>query len=234
VPTYYVATTGTDGGGHTGAIGDPWATLAYALRTAIHGDLILMRGGTFAQGVVTNPASPFNSGMAWADPLRVANYPGEVVWLKPTSGAFVVEFEGTEQYIEFDGIGLDGTGGVTKGPAQVTGWTGGNAHHIRFKNLSIILGAASPFPDYAAACNLGQLIANTIGSNELINVELYQGQTLTVPGVGVVVQSSDNLIQDCRFHEFAGAAFQIANPWGFIPARNRIINPRCWNISGAP
>jgi len=46
--TYYVATTGTDGAGHSGAVGDPWLTLAYACtRVTTAGDVIHINAGTY-------------------------------------------------------------------------------------------------------------------------------------------------------------------------------------------
>lgn len=48
--TYYIDTAGIDGAGHTGAISDPWATLAYACtRVTTPGDTIHVNAGTYTE-----------------------------------------------------------------------------------------------------------------------------------------------------------------------------------------
>jgi hypothetical protein len=48
--TYYIDPAGTDGGGHTGLIADPWVTLSYACtQVTTSGDIIHVNAGTYTE-----------------------------------------------------------------------------------------------------------------------------------------------------------------------------------------
>jgi PKD repeat protein len=73
--SYYVATYGNDNntGTSTNASG-AWATLAHAVSSVSGGDIIFMRGGTYATSSQINMTSIGNSGSRYT----VTNFPGEV------------------------------------------------------------------------------------------------------------------------------------------------------------
>lgn len=49
MPTYYIASNGTDLAGRSGAIGQPWKTIEYACTRIVSGDLVYVRGGTYTE-----------------------------------------------------------------------------------------------------------------------------------------------------------------------------------------
>ena len=71
--TYYVATTGSNGG--TGAIGDPWKTIQYGVDQLSGGDTLLIRAGTYNEAVSVPAAASGTSGAH----TTIAAYTGETV-----------------------------------------------------------------------------------------------------------------------------------------------------------
>lgn len=233
--TYFIAPGGVDGGGHTGAVGDPWATLAYALGQVGAGDLIQVRGGTYAQHVI---GPGLHSGTSWASPIRIQAYPTEVPWFAPTSGgtAAVFEFSVDESYLEFDGIHVDASaGGVTAGALAIVGWSGGVGHHIRWKNAKIKAGGSAPSAPGRVGISCGASLATMAADSEFTNLEIYGvGSGATIAEYGAIVQSSRNVFRDCQFHDFAGGAWLVDNGWGWTPQGNQFINPVITRILAAP
>ena len=129
--TYYVATTGNNANSGT-TIGSPFRTLNYAVSQLVAGDTLLVRGGTYAESLL----NVIPSGTSWSNLVRIKNYPSETVWMQPSSGNWVIYFDGTTSYIEIDGININGT---SIGDASVffDDRTGGTPNHIRFKNLEV-------------------------------------------------------------------------------------------------
>lgn len=76
--TYYVATTGSDG--YAGTLAQPWATWQKAFTTAVAGDTVYFRGGTWYPTVPAsgnNICQLFTNGTP-TNPICFFNYPGEV------------------------------------------------------------------------------------------------------------------------------------------------------------
>src|SRR5215468_6200678 len=74
---YYVATTGSDS--NAGTIDAPWATLQKGVNTAVAGDTVWIRGGTYK---VTTPAVSggginFNKNGSAGNTIKYWAYPGE-------------------------------------------------------------------------------------------------------------------------------------------------------------
>ena len=80
--TYYVATNGSDGNNGT-STSTPWATWQKAFSTAVAGDIVYIRGGTY------QPTSTYGYGNyngvyitskngTLGSPITIENYPGEV------------------------------------------------------------------------------------------------------------------------------------------------------------
>jgi hypothetical protein len=76
--TYQVATWGDDTKSGLDSA-NAWRTWGKAFSTAIHGDLVFFRGGTYTMSVASYPYGyrTFNSGTL-GDTIRFVNYPGEV------------------------------------------------------------------------------------------------------------------------------------------------------------
>ncbi len=102
--TYYVATTGNDA--NSGGISSPWLTWGKAASTAIAGDTVYFRGGTYLgnRNYLMNP----NSGTA-SNYICFFNYPGETPILdfnsySPGSWEYVIRPYNGDNYLHFKGL----------------------------------------------------------------------------------------------------------------------------------
>jgi len=232
VATYYIAPGGSDGA--AGGLASPWATLARGLAATGPigpGDLRVIRGATYAQSLI---GPGLKSGTSWASPIRIQAYPTETVWFKPTSGFNVMEFSVDEQYLEFDTVHVDATGGVDKGAIAVVGWSGGVGHHIRWKNSKIACGGANPYSQGRMGIGCGASQATMLANNEWLTLEIYGTRSGATPEWGIYLESSNNVASDCRLHDFVGGAYKVSDGWGYQPVGNQLINPIIYNVSGAP
>ena len=76
---YYVATTGSDS--NAGTMAAPWATLQKAANTAVAGDTVWIRGGTYRVTTPANSGAGINftkSGTSDTNRIKYWAYPGEV------------------------------------------------------------------------------------------------------------------------------------------------------------
>ncbi len=93
-------------------VATPKLTLDSALMCVSAGSTLWVRGGTYDEHISNNVPS----GTSWSNKVRIAAYPAETVWIKPTSNDATnssIYFSSGQQYIEFDGINIDAT---TVGP----------------------------------------------------------------------------------------------------------------------
>lgn len=105
--TFFCATNGNDGvtPGQAQNIATPKKTIPNAQALLAPNDQLLVRGGTYIEPLIDGIAS----GTSWANKVRVANYPGEPVIVKPTGATFwALKLARGQKYIEYDGIGFDG------------------------------------------------------------------------------------------------------------------------------
>jgi len=214
--TYYVATTGNDGNSCAAAqsSGMPKRTLVSAVGCLVAGDTLLVRGGTYAESLVNNVPS----GTSWAAPVRIAAFPNETVWLSPGAVSKVIGFAYAQHYIEFDGINLDGST-ILNSIVQIEGWSGGNAHHIRFRNLTMM---GNPNRATQGVLLTAQ-VAGVIGGNEFINCIINNTGTNDFDH-GIYVQSSNNLIDGCTIYNVPGAGVHIYNGNGQTMSGNIVRN----------
>jgi hypothetical protein len=141
--TYYVAPSpvGNDGRACSPmaqSIATPRATIVAGIACLSAGDTLIVRAGTYPEFITSIP-----SGTSWSNIVRIAAYTGETVWITPTGGTNsrgigrVIDFRGSEQYIELDGINLSAAN-----IGNVTVCFCGSGHDIRIKNAELI-GTAS-------------------------------------------------------------------------------------------
>lgn len=162
--TYYVAVTGNDSA--AGTEGSPWRLPHVGLSRCAPGDTVYVRNGTYDDGFNNNVPS----GTSWSTKIRIAAYPGETVWLRPTGAGTTgagnnVYINGTSaSYVEFDGINFDNrlmpASGIYIGNAS-----GATVHHLRFQNLELFGG------DQQAYTNIH--IGGT--DHEFLNVTVHGG-----------------------------------------------------------
>lgn len=228
--TYYVATTGNNG--NPGTIGSPFQTLNYAVGQLSAGDTLLVRGGTYAESLV----NVIPSGTSWSNVVRIKNYPSETVWMQPSSGNWVIYFDGTTRYIEIDGININGTG-IGDASVFFDDRTGGTPNHIRFQNLEVhhregvartnaavtvgghdneflymtVHGTGGPYAFYLLGENL--LVDHCdVYDTSLAGIQIYHNPIAGAPPSGSVV--SNTKIHDIITSGFFGAA--DIRLWGII------------------
>jgi hypothetical protein len=225
--TYYVAKNGNDGTSCAAAqaIGTPKQTLNNAVGCLLPGDTLLVRAGTYAEslfGVV--PA-----GTSWTSKVRIAAYPGETVWMAPGTDAYrVLDFSRSQQYIEFDGINLDGSNVQYDTVKINAGSPGHNAHHIRIMNADVTGprhgGSGGPTGQtfLAAAGD-----TTSIGGNEFLGLRVHGGLANDFDH-SFYIQSAGNLIEGCDIYDFPGGGVQLynGNGLGASPDNNVVRNNR--------
>jgi hypothetical protein len=201
------------------------------------GDTLLVRGGSYDEGISSVP-----SGTSWSNKVRIANYPGEVVWLKPLSAAssagginIVIWLDGNYHYIEFDGINLDSTSIAGGYDLWVSTNNLNDPHHIRFQNAEIIAGLSGG----GASVVLGShnLMGQT-GYNEIINATIHGGGKPGFCGwqcnnYGIYLQGPNNLIDHCDIYDTSSAGIHAYNANGDSPDNNIIRNNRIHDITRA-
>ena len=216
--TYYVSKTGSDSRSCSEAqsVSTPKATINGGVGCLSAGDTLVVRAGTYTESLGTG-AVP--SGNSWTSKVRIANYNGETVWMRPNAGASrVLEFAGSQQYIEFDGINLDGTN-ATYDTVKINAIaSGNNAHHIRIQNAELlgITGAGDSGNggmSFIVICT--QLVAGLQGSNEFINLTVHRGGGGSCSSCdfshAFYIQSANNLIERNTIYDVKGNAIQIYN-----------------------
>jgi len=113
--TYYVSHTSNTPAGSDARtcltsqnISTPRATINAGMACLGAGDTLLIRGmapgGVYAEAI----NNVVVAGTSWSEPVRIAAYPLETVWMKPAAGpGWVIALFSGQEYVEFDGINLD-------------------------------------------------------------------------------------------------------------------------------
>lgn len=221
---YFVATSGNDGVscGQAQSISSPKRSITSGLTCLAPGDTLFIRGGTYDEFIKDNVPS----GTGWGSKVRIANYNGESVWLIPTAAHFAVYFgANNRQYIEFDGINIDGRG-TSSAPIMLDNRTGENPNHIRFQNAEVVFNG--PGGGGGAAINVGGT------DHEFINLNVHG-----IAGPYAFYLSGDRaLIDGCDIHHVASLGVHIYStfrtPTGNIVRNSRIHDLTSSFFFGAP
>lgn len=235
--TYYVALTGgSNSNSCTTAqtVGTPKATITGAtggLACLASGDTLLVRTGTYDERILNG----ITAGTAGAY-TRVANYNGEVVTLTPSSGTDAVIHlnAANTQYIEFDGINVNGTTIAGQGQFFDIGFRTqtNDVHHIRFKNATVTGGAHG-----GTIISLGSPSLQGTGGHEIQNVTVTGGGTGGTCGIncsayGIYVSSSNNIIEDCNINDTSSRGISLHNSGAGLESSNNIVrNNRIHDIT---
>lgn len=212
--TYYVSKAGSDS--NSGTEGSPFLTVNRGVAQLSAGDTLYVKSGTYDEAFINN----LPSGTSWSNPVRIAAYPGHTVWMSPTSNnpTFVVEVTQNQKYIEFDGINMNGSA-AQYAVIKIEGWSGGNPHHLRFKNAQVIGDAAH----YNQTIILVASAPNIIGGNEFINLRVYAGGATDFDHA-FYVQSGNNLFDGLDISNFTGGGIHLYNGYGYDHANNVVRN----------
>ena len=220
--TYHVSKAGSNSNSCAQAqsTGTTKLTIVGGLGCLSAGDTLLVRAGTYDERLTNN----IPSGTSWSNKVRIAAYPGETVWLKPTTtnplGTSIYLSQG-QQYIEFDGINIDATvvdatvlldNRPNQSPAVVA------PNHIRMQN--------SEFKNHGSPGGGGAAISLGGSFHEMLN--------MTVHGTGgpyaFYISGDDNLIDGCDIYDVSFAGLQIYHG-GSSPARNVVRNTKIHDLT---
>jgi len=237
--TYYVATNGNDSYSCSQAqsLFTPKRSVSNAVRCLQPGATLLVRGGTYAEGLIQPPLF----GTSWSNKIRIAAYPGETVWLAPPASytnVWIIDLQSSETYVEFDGINLDGRapstltmGGIHVHGGYAAGGDNTPAHHIRFMNAEIVMrpGTSSTVTgNDAMGVDLNGI---DFGFNEILNVTIH-GSAGPNADYGMYIHSSDNVMDRMEIYDQGLQGIQIYQGGGLpVPSRNIIRNSRIHDIN---
>lgn len=223
---YYVATDGDDA--NPGTIDSPFATLQRAIDAAGPGDLVYVRGGTYA---ITQRATDFagvhfyKSGTSDTDRIRYFACPGEV----PAFDFAELELRPDPEYTT--GFVVDGAWLHLKGfevrnmPMNTRSNTAvgvsGDAHHDIFEAMDIHHNHGT-----------GMFIHTTLGGHQIINCDSHdnydpyshQGDGQNADGFGVHYQKQGDvtIFRGCR------AWWNSDDGWDFISQEVPVIVENSW------
>lgn len=228
--TYYVATNGSDGRSCAVAqtIGTPKLTLNNAVGCLSAGDTLLVRGGNYAESLL-DPAMA--NGTSWSNKVRIAAYPGETVWLKPTgSQIFVIQLDIAQAYLEFDGINTDARGIGAGGSIFIAFHDPfpDQPHHIRIQNAEII-GNTTNYAQWGpSGVELAAKTPVVTGGIELRNLTIHgngrAGTTNFDNGYGIYLAAPNNLVENNNIYDNKGCEIHAFNDDGALPDNNIIRN----------
>ena len=215
--TYYTAKTGSDSNSCAQAANEatPKLTINAGILCLSAGDTLIVKAGLYEESF----ADPFfNTGSSWASKISVkGEAPLGSVMIRPPSGGRDVAISlqsFSQKYIEFSGIVVDAVN-ITAFAVRI--W--GAAHHIRFKDSSVLNGSdqgVSILKDAGASPDF----------NEFINVEVAfiamnsDGTTRVCTGNrpspamdgfchGFYIDSDHNVLDGVRVHHNNGNGVQF-------------------------
>jgi hypothetical protein len=203
---YYVSTSGNDNNSCAAAqnAATPKRTLNNAVRCLTPGSTLWVRGGTYPEQL----SATIPSGTSWSAPVIIAAYPGEAAIMRPVGANRVLHFQNRQQYIEINGLVLDGAG-ITDDVVKVTYGSDPRdaAHHIRLRNCEIKNGPANGVLDIA-----GDGTNPNTGHNEYINCHVHHngGSASSTLRHGFYIGTVSNvLVEGCSIHDNAGYGIQV-------------------------
>lgn len=203
--TYYVSKAGsnTNSCAQAQSTSTPKLTIAGGLSCLVAGDTLLVRAGTYAEGMVNNVPSGTNMTTGL---IRIANYDREEVWLsgQPVSGLpFGIFLNETQHHIEFDGINTTGIIGLT-----------GTTHHIRVENAEIFFDHLTTGAAHATVYSEGS-------DHEFRNLEVH-GKSGAI-GIYVHGNGARVLVEGCEIYRVAGTGIQVRQGTADNIVRNNVI-----------
>lgn len=229
---WYVAKTGSDA--NPGTFAQPLLTLGVAVTHLAAGDTLYIRVGIYNEILWFN----IPSGTSWANPVRLINYNGETVRIRPASDAvgskviYLAGFggggaSGSQHYIELNGLIIDATL-ITSDAVKIesNATTGYTPHHIRVTNCIVIGG--QNLHDGGLNGNMCLIAsaqtATDVGFHEFTNNVLFGAGASDTFGYGLYCQASDCLYDHNECYDVNGAGVQVYNGYvGDLQAsRNKI------------
>jgi parallel beta-helix repeat protein len=183
--SYYVATNGSDG--NPGTKSSPFGTIAKGLSVMGAGDILYLRGGTYAEYIDAN-IHKMPVGTSWSNAPQIKAYPGETPIVKPSgninAALHLASFSGPNNYqINYqiwDGVVFEGSNTTaTPGVGGPGGIILNGVTHIRVQNSEV--------RHFRYGSGIG--FSRTQGMSEyheFINLKIYDNGTLDCCDSGTV------------------------------------------------
>lgn len=198
--TYYTSTSGSDN--NSGSSSSPFKTINHGIGVLHAGDTLLVKTGTYSEQL---PDS-ITSGTSWTNAVTIKANPGDIVTIKPPSGALrAVTFSNGEKYIIIDGFIIDAAN-VSSDAIKLQANDGmPSANHIRIANSEI-----------KNALNQGILVgaptAPAISGdfNEFINLKVHDnGRNDDFHIHGLYIATNNNLVDGGEYYNNSSHGIQI-------------------------
>jgi hypothetical protein len=203
VATYYVDSTVPGPG--TGTIGDPWDDINSNVGTLLAGDVMYLRGGAtaalrqnYTEHVDITAANGCVSGTS-ANPITIANYPGEFVRLMPGAGVgaildinldyWVISGTDSDYHIEIDKNGAGSFGFDIDGDHNTV-------EYLEMHNGQYFMVDINGDDNTMDHCKIYDMDSGTPGTDA--HGVFIRGST-----------SSDNVISNCEIYDCLGDCVQI-------------------------
>ena len=202
--------TGSDGNGYKST----YADAKIPVEAAVAGDTVYVRAGTYdlriggglSDGPQSFPRMNMNSGGGEGARITFAGYPGETVWLLPTTDTAigVLNAAVNSAYITFDRINVDATH-VVNGESGVS--TNGTNSHITYSNCEIK--NANSWQGFSGSGSSGLLNGGSFTLVRNCNIH-NNGTALDTGGGGYSVynQGTDSTFENNLFHDNVGYGIQ--------------------------
>lgn len=178
--TYYVSTTGNNGG--NGSATSPWRSINYAMQQNLQpGDEVVVRPGTYNESVTIN-----NGGSAAGDVTLRSEVPGAAL-IRPPSGAWNAIYV-WDSYVTVDGFDIGG--------ARGDGIEANDVHHITVSN-NVIHGSGESGIQFNW-CEFitvdSNVTYNNASSGWFSGISVYQSRNITgdttTPGYRTVITNN--------------------------------------------
>jgi hypothetical protein len=193
--TYYVATSGNDGG--QGTQSQPFRTIQRGVNTLRSGDTLYIREGTYAETI--SPATMnIPSGTSWSNPVTIGGFAGETVTIQGVA----LNSGSTISYVVFENLVLD-----AKNSSDGL-YVGCGSHHIRLSNSEV-----------KNALSVGVQFCNNADYNEVIDSSVHDSVYH-----GLYITSSNNLFDGNEVYNNGWYGYHLYNQTARTVNNNVIRN----------
>ena len=217
--TYYVATTGNDAS--PGTLAAPWKTINHAAQTAVAGDTVLVRGGTYKEYVTIA-----HSGSASAGYITFQNYTGESPVVDGTTvsccggsirGLFNITSKSYVKVVGFEIRNFRSTANTDE-PAGI--YVTGSGSYVQLLNNKVHDIVTTAEADNGNAHGIGiygtattPYSYVTVSGNEVYNMKTGWSETMTLDGNVTNFAVTGNTV-----HDNDNIGIDAAGWWGMGPS----------------
>lgn len=219
--TWYTSKSGNDS--NPGTIGSPFLTITKGESVMVEGDLLLVRQGTYAEGIGGNyNSSPHGSGFDAAHAITITPFPGEVVTVLGMGWNSNAYPASRDFYWVVDGFNVTNSNAASDCVGTLT------ADHIRISNSEIHDCGHSGLQPHSSHM---ELINDNVHDNGLV-IPCFGGTD--VPWHGLYWVGANLLVDGGSYYHNAGYGIQDFDQGGFSNDNNVIRNARIYDNGVIP